>query len=256
VTEPLFRGRESLEVEAWLLGERIDTRPLTPDDALSLSPLTLHTADGGLAFLFRFGAVVLFGGGDASEILERTRPHVHGAFSEPESEDLEIRVDPSAFERVGQDGVLQLRGLDLGVAHVVADVLAKSVVLAHHEQAVSPILERVERMAEDLEQHRSPRAAPLVAAEIGGVLRAQLRTVGRVGVTEQPELTWEAPELERLHAVLSEQYGLVERDLLLSRKLELVGRTGEIALDLLHNRRSHRLELYIVWLIVYDIAVH
>jgi uncharacterized Rmd1/YagE family protein len=109
-----------------------------------------------------------------------------------------------------------------------------------------------ERMAEDLEQHRSP----LVAAEIGGVLRAQLRTVGRVGVTEQPELTWEAPELERLHAVLSEQYGLVERDLLLSRKLELVGRTGEIALDLLHNRRSHRLELYIVWLIVYDIAVH
>jgi len=259
----LFKGRSSVYAEAWLLGERIDARPLAGCDVLSLSPLTLRIGEDGIAVVFRFGAVVVFGDGDASEILTGIRPRVHAAFDEPESEGLEIHLGADAQERVGADGVLQLHALDLGVAHVVADVLAKSVVLAHYEETVSPVVERVEQMAEDLEQLRSPRAAKLVAAEMGRVLRAQLRTVGRVGVTEQPELTWEAPELERLHRVLSEQYDLLERDGLLSRKLDLLGRTGEIALDLLHNRRSHRLELYIVWLIVvevvlivYDIAAH
>jgi uncharacterized Rmd1/YagE family protein len=91
--------------------------------------------------------------------------------------------------------------------------------------------------------------------QIGNVLSAETLTVGRVEVTEKPELTWDRPDLDRLYERLSAEYELRERDRGLGRKLDLISRTSETLLDLLQNRRTLHVEIYIVLLIAVEIAL-
>jgi uncharacterized Rmd1/YagE family protein len=91
----------------------------------------------------------------------------------------------------------------------------------------------------------------------------QTQTVGRVEVTEKPEITWDRPDLDRLYERLSLEYELRDRDRALTRKLEFISDTAQIYLDLLDAQKSLRLEWYIVILIlveivliVYDIFAH
>lgn len=77
--------------------------------------------------------------------------------------------------------------------------------------------------------------------------------VGRAAVTEKPDLLWEHSELEGFYLMLENDFELVERDTALVRKINLVSRTAQTALELLHARRSLRVEWYIVILIVVEI---
>lgn len=79
--------------------------------------------------------------------------------------------------------------------------------------------------------------------------------VGRVEVAEKPDLLWDHPQLERVYARLLDEYELSERHRALGRKLELISRTAETVLELLQNRRSLRVEWYIVILIVVEILL-
>jgi uncharacterized Rmd1/YagE family protein len=83
----------------------------------------------------------------------------------------------------------------------------------------------------------------------------QHQTIGRVAVGEKPEVLWERPDLERLYLRLEEEYEIPERDQALERRLSLIRRTAGTALELLNNRRSLRVEWYIVLLIVVEIFV-
>jgi required for meiotic nuclear division protein 1 len=74
-------------------------------------------------------------------------------------------------------------------------------------------------------------------------------------VLEKPDVLWEHPELERFYARLRDDYELRERERALNRKLELISRTVATLLELIQNRRSLRVEWYIVALILFEIAL-
>ena len=69
---------EVVAVRALLLGERLDTRALERNASLGVAPLTVNIPDGGVAVLFRYGAVVLFGAATAEldNFVVRLRPLV------------------------------------------------------------------------------------------------------------------------------------------------------------------------------------
>ena len=52
---------EVVPVRALLLGERLDTRALERNEPLGIAPLAVDIPEGGVAVVFRYGAVVLFG---------------------------------------------------------------------------------------------------------------------------------------------------------------------------------------------------
>jgi uncharacterized Rmd1/YagE family protein len=79
--------------------------------------------------------------------------------------------------------------------------------------------------------------------------------VGIVEVGEKPDPLWERPDLERLYLRLEDEYELRERLLALERKLALVSHTAETALELMQHDSSHRVEWYIVALIVVEILL-
>ncbi|OFZ94571.1 MAG: hypothetical protein A2Z64_01495 [Betaproteobacteria bacterium RIFCSPLOWO2_02_67_12] len=90
---------------------------------------------------------------------------------------------------------------------------------------------------------------------IGALLLIESRMVGRAEIGEKPELLWERPELERLHALLESEFELRERLAALERKLGLVARTSRTLVDLLNAKHALRVEWYIVALIAFDIVL-
>lgn len=79
--------------------------------------------------------------------------------------------------------------------------------------------------------------------------------VGRVEIVDKPELLWKYPKLDRFDAPIEDEYEIRERHLSLDRKLDLVFRTAETALDIQRQNTGLRLEWYVVILIVIEVLL-
>jgi required for meiotic nuclear division protein 1 len=243
---------------ALLLGERIDTRGLEDREPLSRVPLVVRVYEGGLAVVFRYGVVVLFNVAPAAQqaFVTRLAPRVNDPFGERESDEVRVVVQPESDEQTDLSGTISIKEPTLERVQLVADVLAKSLVLSYYETAVASALDRVEPLAERLgSTGRIGSRGGFLLRQIGRVLQVQHKTVGRVEAGEKPDLLWDHPELERLYARLSEEYELRERSRALDRKLEVISRTVETVLDLVQQRSTLRVEWYVVVLIVAELAV-
>jgi uncharacterized Rmd1/YagE family protein len=258
VSTSAFSGWRRVRVHALLIGRRIDLRALYRTDSLAVAPLAIPAGEHGIAVVFRYGAVVMFNLQVVEEaaFLVSLKTVVGESLDQPEREEVEIVVEPAADERVDAGGVIHLREVTAERLLVVADVLAKSVILAYHETRVARVFDRIEPVAEALQRPGGGRlAAKQLLHHIGDVLITQHGMVGRVEVTEKSELLWDWPELERLYLRLQEEYELPERDRALTRKLDLIAQTATTALGLLQARRSLRVEWYIVILIIIEILL-
>jgi uncharacterized Rmd1/YagE family protein len=250
--------RRPLTVRALLLGERIATNRFEPSEPLARVPLTIAVDGGGVAVLFRYGIVVLMNVSHDAEIalLDRLAPIVGEPLDPRESEELRVDVRPDLDEQIDLTGTVLMKEITLERLQLIADALAKSVVLAHYETRVAIGFDRSEPMAETL--RRDGRIAiadrPLLR-QIGSALLVQYKMVGRVETGEKPELLWEHPELERFYARLAEEYELRERSRALDHKQDVILRTSEIFLGLAQERSNRRLEWYVLLLIFAELAV-
>jgi uncharacterized Rmd1/YagE family protein len=253
-----LKDASRIRADAWFVGQRIDTRGFGAGERLSESPVTLPVREGGYVMIFRFGTLVFLDTPPEAErsFFDRIASRVSGAFAEPETDHLEIAADPERDGRLDAEGRLSVAELSLERLQIVAHILVKSTVLAHYEVQIGDVFDRVEPLAAEMQRGRWTRIpARTLLRQIGSVLSAETLTVGRVEVTEKPELTWDRPDLDRLYERLSVEYELRERDRALTRKLELISRTSETLLDLIQNRRMLHVELYIVLLIAVEIVI-
>lgn len=247
-----------VHARAWFLGARVDLRKLTMADALAMAPLAIRAGRSGRAMLFRYGALVLFGvdGIEERALIDNLMPLVSEPFSEPQTEEVELLIDPEREERLDSNGVLTLQDAGIERLQVVANVLARSTVLEHYERQLAIVFDQIEPIAVEL--RRGGRVAAQgrdLLRQVGSVLLTQTRMVGRVEVAEKPEVLWDRPDLDRLYERLGLEYELRDRDIALTRKLDLVARTAETVLDLFRHRQELRVEWYIVVLIVVEIVL-
>jgi uncharacterized Rmd1/YagE family protein len=252
-----FDNTTELRTRALFIGERLDLRAFEKSNSLALSPLTISAGKRGCAVLFRYGVVVLFGLSVVEEItlLGDLDTYIRNAFPEPESEEVLLVIDKMRNEGVGVHDLF-LHEFTVERLQLVAEILAKSVVLAHYEESVAASFQLIEPLAENLKQHgRGGSRGRELLRHIGETLSIQGRMVGRVEIVEKPAMLWNHPEYERLYARLEDEYELRERHLALERKLELISRTAETLLGLLQTNRSLRVEWYITLLIVFEIMI-
>jgi uncharacterized Rmd1/YagE family protein len=252
----LFKQHEQLNVHALFLGQRLDLRAFEQGQRLGESPLVVTAGAGGCAVLFRYGVAVLYGVNAIEEaaFIKDVQGFVIEPFAQPESEETVLVPNPDREGIIS--GHLHLHEFSIERLQLVADVLAKSVVLAHYEKNVAGSFDRIEPLAADLRRSgRAGRKAHDLISHIGQTLSIQSKMVGRVEVEEKPELLWEMPDLERLFLRLEDEYELVERHKALERKLELIARTAETLLGLMTNKRTLHVEWYIVILIVIEVVL-
>jgi uncharacterized Rmd1/YagE family protein len=250
-------GARGFTAYAVAVGERIELRRYPPARRLAGTPLTVGLAGGGVAVLFHYGVVVFFGGeeGAREALLADVGPFVHASRTLRETEYVDVRVDPHAQEGM-EGGVVVIRHLDVERLQIVAHNLATSVILAVQEEAVGTAMQRIEPFARQLWQSGRPgRGSRELLRAIGESLLSEHQMVGRVAVVDAPEVIWERPELEGLHVRLAQEFEIRERHGALEQKLDLISRTARTLIDLLYNRRSLRVEWYIVLLILFEIMI-
>ena len=247
-----------VSARASLLGERLDLRGLEHERALAVAPLTIRIGSSGYAVCFRYGVVVTVNVSEPEEasLIASLTHLVSDRLEVPETEALAIAVGGEADDQVDPSGRLAIAEMTPARVQVVADILAKHLMLSHYETRIASVFDRLEPLAEALRRTgRSIPGARLLLRQIGGVLLIQQKMVGRVEATERPDVLWENPGLERIYSRLETEYELRDRSRALDRKLELLFRTAETLLRLAEGRRALRLEWYVVVLILCEIVL-
>ena len=243
-----------LEARAVLLGDRLVVDRSGQAGVISTAPFGYRKNDGYVV-VFRYGAVVLIGLGEADEksVLDELRPE---KANPPEEERFGIELRPDQEEGLAANGGIQLKELTSAHVLVLADVLAKSVALASYEREIASVFDTIEPAATALAvSGRIPRDRKALLQLIGSALLAQHRVSGRIAFAEKPEILWEHPELERFYARLEDEFEIVERGTLLNGKMTVLASVAETFTDMMDTARSARLELLIVLLIIAEIII-
>jgi len=252
----MFENQPKVRGRAFLLGERLDLKPLAQSSSLDENPLVLEAGAGGAAVLFRYGAVVVFGLSPVEEaaFLNQLKQFVFEPFESAETEEVELeRTDGQ--ERL-ERGIVKVRAFSPPLLQIVADVLAKSVVLAHYEAGVAQTFEAIAPFARGLRRSGRTRGNKELLTTIGDILLIEQRTVGVAEIGDKPESLWERPELERLYGRMEDEFELRERQAALDRKLAVISRTAETALNLLQHQSGLRVEWAVAALIVFEILLN
>ena len=248
---------ETLRARALLLAARFDLRNWPESETLARAPLAIKTPSGGVAVLFRYGVVVLLGAAPDDEEALRARlvQTAENPYARAEIEELEIRIDASRPEGL-HEGRLLVQARSLERLQLIAEALSKSVLLGHYETRLAADFDLIEPMALHLERSGRLRGGDRDHLKrIGALLLIESRMVGRAEIGDKPELLWDHPELERLNALLEDEFEIHERLAALDRKLELAARTERTLVDLLSTKHLLRVEWYVVALILFEIVL-
>lgn len=253
----LLRNRQDLKARALLLGDRLDLKLFKIADCLATTPLTLEVdADGGIAVLFRYGVVVLFGvrGMDEVRFVESLKPLLTNAYANPEIEELEIHT---GMDSIGvQSGAVSLDVVSLEKLQVIADALSKNLVLTLYEKKVAGEFDKIEPLAQELSTYgKVSGGSKKLLSKIGHMLLIEHRMVGRAEIGDKPETLWNFPQLEGLYASLEDEFELIERQSALDRKLGLISDTAQTLADVWDNKQLHKLEWYVIGLILFEIIL-
>ncbi|MEO0431885.1 MAG: RMD1 family protein [Cyanobacteria bacterium J06656_5] len=248
---------DRIVARAHLVGERLILKTLETTEALSTNPLIVKAGESGCAVLLRYGVVVVFNLDATAEAhyLDSLTPWIKEPPTEPIFEELLLAFHPTAKERL-EKSTLWLRDCSAERLQIVAEALAKSVVLDYYEQKVFGLFDQIKPFTTAIQnpKERPPKEKELLRY-IGGTLLIQQKMLGIVEVGDKPDPIWDFPDLNRLYLRLEDEYELRERLLILEQKLALISRSVETALGILQQDSSHRVEWYIVILIVVEILL-
>jgi uncharacterized Rmd1/YagE family protein len=251
-------GGARTTARAFFVAERLNTSGLERGDVLATTPLAFRVNENGVAVLFRYGVVVLIGLNalEEDEFLRGLQSRMTGPFARREEEIAIIELASEKDDQIPPGGPLYLQSLSPERLILVGEALAKSVVLARHEREVAAVFDMTEPFARDLAQSgRMHGGRGAILKQIGNALLVRHRVSGPVEISEKPDILWDKPQLERLYARLEDEYELKERAESLNRKLAVIAETAQVLTDIIDTRRSLRLELIIVFLILFEVLI-
>ncbi|MFM2409004.1 MAG: hypothetical protein RL358_1746 [Pseudomonadota bacterium] len=253
-----LKNRSDLQARALLLGDRLDLKSFKLSDCLSPTPLTLEVdASGGIAVLFRYGVVVLFGVAMVDEVrfVESLKPLLSNAYSAPDVEELAIHAGTNHLGI--QSGTVSLDTISLEKLQLIADALSKHLVLNLYEHKVASEFDKIEPLAQELATYgRVSAGSKKLLSKIGHMLLIEHRMVGRAEIGDKPETLWDFPQLGGLYASLADEFELHERQAALNRKLGLISDTAQTLSDVWDNKQLHKLEWYVIALILFEIVLN
>ena len=252
----ILKSKKNITIKPYFICNRINTKVITRADRLAASPVIVKAGKDGCAVLFRYGVIVFFGTNEDEETLfiedyddllidkhEDTRPR----------ESAYLAIDSKATDGFDTDTVI-IKKREYDRLQVIAEVLARSVVLDAYEEQISQTFDTIEPIAAEL-QNKGPkgRSAKKLMRHIGHTLSIQRKMIGQVEVEGKPDVLWDRADLEKFYLLLEDEYEITERHNALKNKLELIHQTAETMLSILGERRTLHVEWYIVFLILFDI---
>jgi uncharacterized Rmd1/YagE family protein len=249
--------RLQFSASAVMVAERIDVKAISGFETIAKSPTMVRLGEGGIAAIFRYGAIVLFNASaeEKARLLGAIGAHSSGSGDTGAGELAVVDVDPD--EEEGPSGqVIKIKNADRLRLQLIAEVMAKATMLSFQERQAARDFDRSEPLARDLAEDGkfSAKPAELLKA-VGSMLLAESRLNGRAGVLDRPDLLWDNPGLSGLYARLEGDYELEDRAITLDRKLTTLSHTAETLVETMRYHSSHRLEIAILLLIFVELCL-
>jgi uncharacterized Rmd1/YagE family protein len=248
---------QQFSARALMVAERIDVRAISGFEVIAKSPSMVKLGDGGIAAIFRYGAIVLFNASEDEQarLLQAIGAHSSG-FGELGGEEVAV-VDVDPAEQEGPSGqVIKIKNADRLRLQLIAEVMAKATMLSFQERQAARDFDRSEPLARDLAEDGKFSAKPSeLLKAVGSMLLAESRLNGRAGVLDRPDLLWDNPGLSGLYARLEGDYELEDRAITLDRKLTTLSHTAETLVETMRYHSSHRLEIAILLLIFVELCL-
>jgi uncharacterized Rmd1/YagE family protein len=242
---------------AIMVAERIDVKAISGFEVIAKSPTIVKLGEGGIAAIFRYGAIVLFNhsADEKARLLEAIGAHSSGFGEYGGDEVTVVEVDPD--EQEGPSGqAIKIKNADRLRLQLIAEVMAKATMLSFQERQAARDFDRSEPLARDLAEDGKFSAKPSeLLKAVGSMLLAESRLNGRAGVLDRPDLLWDNPGLSGLYARLEGDYELEDRAITLERKLTTLSHTAETLVETMRYHRSHRLEIAILLLIFVELCL-
>lgn len=248
--------KQQFQAKAYVLGDQIDLTSMGLKSRAQSVPLFISFPSGGMAVLYRFGAVVFF---DASadtvqHFLFYAAQFVAKHQLGPEKEGLTIQVS-SSYQGFKKGEVLCINEVTPIHLELIADVMAKSVMLDKHEVLITERFDQVKSIARNVIGGNIRYRDKELLRYIGLNLLTEYELAGRVETTEKPSILWDRSDFDAFHNEVAEEFELTERQTVIDRKLEVISRTAQIYLDVSQHQHGLRLEWYIIVLISIEIVL-
>jgi uncharacterized Rmd1/YagE family protein len=214
---------------------------------------------GERLYLYSFGALVHEGSRELDPALRPLVESTSGLRCLTDTiETYYLSVDPAreaASPRVGWDQVSVPEATPELVA-AVALLLAQSAALERYEHAASRLLDEALALSRELASRgRLPHRSGALVRQLGRITADRLELARWFYLADRPAETWEDARVSSLYDALFANLELAQRHQATLHKLEAVERATQIVVDLWQGRRGAWLELSIVALIVFEIAL-
>ncbi|KKU71412.1 MAG: hypothetical protein UX98_C0026G0001 [Parcubacteria group bacterium GW2011_GWA2_47_26] len=205
-------------------------------------------------FVFSFGALVFFNITNEKKIASNFRKYTHASIPKLIREDYNVSIGNEA-DAVTFDGV-RIKEFSLDKLILIATVLAQSVAVEHIENVVETVLHKFERINLNLERESKLRVRGSDLIKILGTTNLILQQIlSRLSLLDKPDITWNSPELEILFGHMRKMYELDDRFRAVEFKLDSIQDNSKALLSILQTRRSERLEIIIIVLIVIEVLL-
>jgi uncharacterized Rmd1/YagE family protein len=228
-----------------------------PQARRSARELWYHTASGGIAFIYPFGAMALYDvpEDERQREFERLRAARGSLTDANATDDLEVREEPVEHPDV-RDGVLVVEELRFEGASVVAMTTAQSAAMDYYERIVDQMFSSTDHLVERLEKEgRAPIRTRPLHRFIGTAIGTRNEVLSILHLLDKPDAIWEDADAERIYQELRAEYDLSDRYLALEHKLRSVQEALELVLDMSRDHRLLLLEVTVVLLIVAEIVL-
>ena len=214
-----------------------------------------ETASGGYVVIFKYGVSVTIGLQSSEE--DAYRREISAAADEPRTyqETERARLIIGKEQMSVYDGVISLPNLSREQVLVIADALAKSVILSCYEEQVNTMFQEIEPIAEQMRRGKILKGKKQLIRTLGANLAIQNAMLSRIRLDDKPDILWDMPELDKLYNLLSSEYEIIERQQILEGRLRMIAETVRSNTEILDYMSSYRVEWYITILILIEIGL-
>jgi uncharacterized Rmd1/YagE family protein len=145
---------------------------------------------------------------------------------------------------------------DPAFADIICFVIAKSVALERIEEQVDKVLDEMEVFMGRLGRGKLGMPDKRLARLASKILSFKYRSISHIMVLDKPDVTWENQDADRLYLTMANLFELNQRYAEIRHKSETLMDITEVFSTLSHARRSARLELAIIVLIIIEIIIY
>jgi len=205
--------------------------------------------------LYSFGVYVLINTTNsmADEFKEKIRNLVGKVEETTEVVDTyQIIVKNKSSIIVDQNEVL-IPSFKIEYLRIIALVLSESVAIDYFEVITDSISEVSIQYSRDLkEKAKYSVKKQEIIKFIGHALVIRQKILANLYITDAPEEAWNNPELEKLFLDMSKMFDIEQRFRSINMSLNATQESLEIITNLIQNSYAHRLEIYIIILIMME----